>query len=98
MERIIRRIEKLIKLTEKLLSENPDDTELKGMLDVLNLVKIEIPKSSNDYLKMRQFSYGITRTYQEILNYEETPFGKEMDLLLLELIEYLDKININKQT
>jgi hypothetical protein len=81
----LKNIEQLVNMADALTKEHPEDARLKVLLLSLKEVKTEFSKSYLDQIKIKQLSYGVTRVFQDMLEFERTPFGEEIGKLLIEL-------------
>jgi hypothetical protein len=87
-EEITLRLEKLIHMANILVCEHPTDARLKLMLISLDEVKSEISKPELKKDKLRQLSFGVTRIFTEMLDYEKTLFGEELGKFLVEFNDF----------
>ncbi len=86
---IVERIENVIKLTNDLIVENPENTVFKFMLRGLEALKSELSKPSLNKDRIGSLHYGFIRSYEAVAaKLDDTPFGEEVEKLLLELNEY----------
>ena len=81
-------IERLIGITNNMLSEHPETPALKIIQAGLESLINEFSQPNPDKNKISDIQNGLVRIYQEILEFKNTPFGKAMDELLIELNEY----------
>ena len=85
---ILKSIEELISMTNTWLAERPSDHRLKVLLLSLEEVKNEFSKPELNKNNIEQLSFGITRVFQDMLEFENTPFGEAIGKLLIELNKY----------
>ena len=87
MNKILTRVEGLIISINNIISEYPANSMLKIIRANLEMLKNELSQSNPDREKILHADFGLLRAYEEISEFENTPFGKELDKLLLELRE-----------
>jgi hypothetical protein len=85
VDEILKRIERLQGITTELISQNPTILALRVMLPSFEELKQVLEKPELDKAQIRQINYGILKVYQEMLSFENTPFGDEVGKLLLDL-------------
>lgn len=90
MKRVLTNISNLINLTKDIMSENPKNSMMRFVLDDLETLQHEFTKKQFDRKKISQIHYGLLRVFEEIREFENTPFGTELGNLFLMLNE-LDK-------
>lgn len=87
LSEVLKSIEELIQMTNIMLAERPSDARLKVMLLSLEEVKSEFSKAELNKENIEHLSFGVTRVFQDMLEFENTPFGEAMGKLLIELNE-----------
>ncbi|MGD0708843.1 MAG: hypothetical protein ABSA51_10365 [Anaerolineaceae bacterium] len=92
-DEILARLEKLIDMANILVGDHPTDARLKLMLINLEEVKSEISKPELKKDKLRQLSFGVTRIFTEMLDYEITPFGEELKKFLIEFHDFYETVS-----
>jgi hypothetical protein len=86
---ILIRIETLINMANALVIEYPRKARFKTMLRIFESIKSEFSQAVLDKSKIESLTYGLTRVFQEMLDFEKTPFGEELGNLLIELNKYI---------
>jgi hypothetical protein len=82
---ILTRIERVIKMTNNMILEYPMNPMFEIVLRNLEVLKIEFSQPNPNKEKINKLHYGFIRSYEEVAAYENTPFGEEVGILLIEL-------------
>jgi len=85
---ILKSLEELIHMTNVLLAERPSDARLKVMLLNLEEARREFSKPELNKDNIGHLGYAITRVFEDMLEFEDTPFGEAIGKLLIELNQY----------
>ena len=88
MNKIQKRVDRLIGLANDLLLKHPKHLVIQACLRNFGILRSELLLPEPNKEKVKSSSYGLIRAYDATSEFHDTPFGEGIEKLLLELQEY----------